>query len=290
MIYEREKMSQILKGAVVAAKIREDIIHKTEMCRLRGINPQIAIVRVGADPDDLAYEKRVLGNCEKVGLICQTFEFAKDISQDEFEKEFKKINAAEDIDGILLFRPLPKHLDEKKICKMIDIGKDIDCMNPENLSRVFLGEKDCFAPCTAEAVVEILKYYQIEISGSDAVVVNRSMVLGKPLAMLLMAENATVTVCHSKTRDIKKITKNADIVVTGVGRAGFFGKEYFSEKNSVIDVGINFEEGRMTGDVDFAQAEGVVKAITPVPGGVGAVTSMILLRHAALSAWRRANE
>ena len=283
-------MSEILKGAAVAAKIREDIIHKIEMCRLRGVNPQIAIVRVGADPDDLAYEKRVLGNCEKVGLICRTFEFNKDISQVEFEKEFKKINAADDIDGILLFRPLPKSLDEEKICKMIDIGKDIDCMNPENLSRVFLGEKDCFAPCTAEAVVEILKYYKTELSGADAVVVNRSMVLGKPLAMLLMAENATVTVCHSKTKDIKKFTKNADIVVTGVGRAGFFGGEYFSEKNTVIDVGINFEEGRMTGDVDFSQAENVVKAITPVPGGVGAVTSMILLRHAALSAWRRANE
>ncbi|MBE6020929.1 MAG: bifunctional 5,10-methylenetetrahydrofolate dehydrogenase/5,10-methenyltetrahydrofolate cyclohydrolase [Clostridiales bacterium] len=282
-------MSEILKGAPVAAQIRAKIAEKIEICRLKGVDPKVAIIRVGENPDDIAYEKRVKSNCEKVGLSYHVFVLDDDITQEDFEKGFADINGSADIDGILLFRPLPKHLDEEKICGMIDPKKDIDCMNPVNLNKVFNGDKDRFAPCTSEAVVEILKYYEVPIAGANAVVVNRSMVLGKPLAMLLLDENATVTVCHSKTADIKAHTKQADIVVTGVGKANFFGKEFFSEKNVVVDVGINFAEGRMTGDVDFEQAEPVVKAITPVPGGVGAVTSMILLKHAVEAAWRRVN-
>ena len=282
-------MAEILKGAPVAAHIRDNIAQKIELCRLRGINPKIAIVRVGENPDDIAYEKRVKSNCEKVGLSYQVIVLNSDITQEEFEKEFEAVNSSADNDGILLFRPLPAQLDEEKICTMIDPAKDIDCMNPENLNRVFNGDRDGFAPCTPEAVVEILKYYKIPIRGADAVIINRSMVLGKPLAMLLMREDATVTVCHSKTADTPHHTRSADIIVTGIGKADYFGGEYFSEKNTVVDVGINFAEGRMTGDVDFGQAEPVVKAITPVPGGVGAVTSMILLKHAADAAWRRAN-
>lgn len=282
-------MAEILKGAPVAAHIRDNIAQKIELCRLRGINPKVAIVRVGENPDDIAYEKRVKSNCEKVGLSYQVIVLNSDITQEEFEKEFEAVNSSADNDGILLFRPLPEQLDEEKICTMIDPAKDIDCMNPENLNRVFNGDRDGFAPCTPEAVVEILKYYKIPIRGADAVIINRSMVLGKPLAMLLMREDATVTVCHSKTADTPQHTRSADIIVTGIGKADYFGGEYFSEKNTVVDVGINFAEGRMTGDVDFEQAEPVVKSITPVPGGVGAVTSMILLKHAADAAWRRAN-
>jgi len=283
-------MAEILKGAAVASHIRETIIEKIEMCRLKGVNPKVAIVRVGQRSDDIAYENRVIKNCEKVGLTQQVYEFPEDISQEDFEKGLKAVNDDPQVDGILVFRPLPKHLDEDKICRMVSPLKDIDCMNPDNLSKLFIGEKGGFAPCTPEAVVEILKYYGVKLQGANAVVVNRSMVLGKPLSLLLLKENATVTVAHSKTEDMQKLTAGADIVVTGVGRAGFFGKEYFSEKNTVIDVGINFADGKMTGDVAFDEAEQVVKAITPVPGGVGAVTSMILLKHAADSAWRRANE
>lgn len=283
------KMAEILKGAPVASFIRDNIAQRIELCRLRGINPKIAIIRVGENPDDIAYEKRVKSNCEKVGLSYQVIELSEDITQEEFEKEFEEVNKSSENDGILLFRPLPKQLDEERICTLIDPAKDIDCMNPENLNKVFNGKKDGFAPCTPEAVVEILKYYNITIKGADAVIVNRSMVLGKPLAMLLMKEDATVTTCHSKTADISAHTKKADIVVSGIGKANYFGAEYFSDKNIVIDVGINFSDGRMTGDVDFEKAEAIVKAITPVPGGVGAVTSMILLRHAADAAWRRAN-
>ena len=279
-----------MKGAAVAAHIREVLTERIHACHQRGIHPKIAVLRVGERPDDLAYEKRVVGNCGKVGLECEVRVLDGQISQTDFEREFDAVNSDGDIHGILLFRPLPEQLDEEAICRRIDPKKDIDCMNPVNLNKVFTGEKDRFAPCTPEAVVEILKYYQVPIQGANAVIINRSMVLGKPLAMLLLEENATVTLCHSKTVETERLTREADIVVTGIGRAEYFDDRYFSEKNTVIDVGINFIEGKMAGDVRFEQAEPIVRAITPVPGGVGAVTSMILLKHAVDAAWRRENE
>lgn len=283
-------MSKRLGGSDVAAKIREDLISKTAQCREKGVNPTLAIVRVGARPDDLAYEKRVKSNCEKVGLEYTVYESPDDISQEDFEAVIKGLNDDSKIDGILVFRPLPETLDEEKICSLVSVSKDVDCMNPESLAGVFLGKDEGFGPCTPEAVMEILRYYDIPLSGASAVVVNRSMVLGKPLSQMLLRENATVTVCHSKTKNMADIIRSADIVVTGVGRAGYFTADCFSEKNTVIDVGINFKDGKMTGDVDYEGAEAVVSAITPVPGGVGPVTSMILLKHTADSAWRRANE
>ena len=283
-------MSKRLGGSDVAAKIREDLISKTARCREKGVNPTLAIVRVGARPDDLAYEKRVKSNCEKVGLEYTVYESPDDISQEDFEAVIKGLNDDSKIDGILVFRPLPETLDEEKICSLVSVSKDVDCMNPESLAGVFLGKDEGFGPCTPEAVMEILRYYDIPLSGASAVVVNRSMVLGKPLSQMLLCENATVTVCHSKTKNMADIIRSADIVVTGVGRAGYFAADCFSEKNTVIDVGINFKDGKMTGDVDYEGAEAVVSAITPVPGGVGPVTSMILLKHTADSAWRRANE
>lgn len=283
-------MSKRLGGAEVAAGIREYLISKTSDCREKGVNPTLAIVRVGARPDDLAYEKRVRSNCEKVGLSFRVYESPEDVSQEDFEALIQSLNNDRETDGILVFRPLPKTLDEERICAMVSVSKDVDCMNPESLSNVFLGRNEGFAPCTPEAVVEILKYYDVPLSGASAVIVNRSMVLGKPLSQMLLRENATVTVCHSKTKNMAEITRKADIVVTGVGKAGYFTADFFSENNTVIDVGINFKNGKMTGDVDYEGAEPLVSAITPVPGGVGAVTSMILLKHTADAAWRRANE
>lgn len=279
-------MAEVLKGGPVAEAIRENIIEKTAACREKGAAVKIAIVRVGERGDDLAYEKRVLNNCGKLGIEAQVFAFPAEVEEKTFKAELETVNRDPSIHGILLFRPLPKSLNEDEIVRMIDPGKDIDCMNPENLNKVFHGETDGFYPCTPEAVIEILKYYEVELSGANAVVVNRSMVLGKPLAMMLMGENATVTICHSKTKEMERIIRNAEIVVTGVGRANHFNETYFSDKNVVIDVGINVVDGKMTGDVDFEAAEKVVKAITPVPGGVGAVTSMILLRHAVTAAER----
>ncbi|MBR6503699.1 MAG: bifunctional 5,10-methylenetetrahydrofolate dehydrogenase/5,10-methenyltetrahydrofolate cyclohydrolase [Firmicutes bacterium] len=281
-------MSLELKGAPVAEKIRAGITEKMTMCRMKGVEPMMAIVRVGDRSDDVAYEIQVRRSCEKVGLSYKVFDFPEDITQARFEVEFSIINADPNIHGILLFRPLPASLDEGFISSLVDPGKDIDCMNPENLSRLFLGREDAFPPCTSEAVVEMLKYYEIPLEGANVVIVNRSMVLGKPLAMLLLQENATVTVCHSRTKDLPSIMKRADIVVSGIGKARFFDKTCFSKKNTVIDVGINFIDGRMTGDTDPNTAE-VAAAVSPVPGGVGSGTTMILMRHAVDSAWRKAN-
>lgn len=282
-------MADILKGAPVAQAIKEEMIQRIAALKEKGVVVRIVIVRVGDREDDLAYERRVIGNCEKVGIEAVVEAFPSDISEEEFCRIFKKINEDPMVHGILLFRPLPKGLPEEKIVEMVDPEKDIDCMNSANLDRVFHGRIDGMLPCTPEAVVEILKFYGVKLEGANVVVVNRSMVLGKPLSMMLLSENATVTVCHSKTRNLKAFMAAADIVVTGVGRPAFFGPEYFSDKNVVIDVGINFsEEGKMVGDVDFAACESVVSAITPVPGGVGGVTSMILLRHGVLAAEKAA--
>ncbi len=282
-------MAKVLSGTAVAAKIREEVRAAVEACRTRGINPTLAIIRAGERPDDLAYEKRVKSNCEKVDIAVEVFEASQSVSQQEFEKLVKNVSNNPDIHGILVFRPLPEQLDEEKIAGLIPIEKDVDCMNPESLAGVFLGSENTFSPCTPEAVMEILDFYGVKIEGADAVIVNRSMVLGKPLSQLLLKKNATVTLCHSKTRDIKEHTQKADIVVTGVGQAGYFGPDFFSQGNTVIDVGINFREGKMCGDADYEKIEPLVEAITPVPGGVGAVTSMILLKHTAQAAQRSKN-
>ena len=208
-------MSLEMRGGPVAEKIRAGITEKMTMCRMKGVEPLIAIVRVGDRADDVAYEIQVRRNCEKIGLAYKVFAFPEDITQARFEVELSIINADPSIHGILLFRPLPGRLDEDFLASLVDPEKDIDCMNPENLSRLFLGREDAFPPCTSEAVVEMLKYYEVPLEGANVVIVNRSMVLGKPLALLLLKENATVTVCHSRTRDLPKILKEADIVVTG---------------------------------------------------------------------------
>lgn len=283
-------MTELLKGGPVAQAIRENLIEKIAMYREKGVTVRIAILRAGEREDDLAYEKRVLSNCEKLGIAVRVLAFPQDVSQKEMEDALQSVNEDPEIHGVLLFRPLPASLNENKLARMIRPAKDIDCTNPENLNKIFQGEKDGFYPCTPEAVVEILKFYQIPMEGANISVINRSMVLGKPLAMMLMGENATVTVCHSKTRELQKITETSDIVVTGVGKANYFGKTFFSGKSVVIDVGINASESGLTGDVDFEEVKEKVKAITPVPGGVGTVTSMILLRHAVNAAERSFHE
>lgn len=272
-------MEKILRGKPVVEALKEQIKEKVELYHKKNIFPTVGIIRVGNRDDDLAYERRVIKNCEQLDIKVEVFEMDENISMNDFAKEVKNIDGNKNIHGILLFRPLPKQLDNKEVQNLICSEKDIDCMHPENLRKVFEGEDDGHFPCTPEAVVEILKYYNIPIEGSNIAIVNRSMVLGKPLSMMLVKENATVTICHSKTARIPSITKKADIVITGVGRPNFFTSEYFSDKSIVIDVGINYFNDKMCGDVDFEQAENLVQAITPVPGGVGTVTSTILLKH-----------
>ncbi|MDI9493952.1 MAG: bifunctional 5,10-methylenetetrahydrofolate dehydrogenase/5,10-methenyltetrahydrofolate cyclohydrolase [Bacillota bacterium] len=269
----------LLSGKRVADKIKADIIHAVEEYKKNGQAPKIAILRVGAREDDVAYEERVLKNCRATGIEAKVVEVDLNIDMQSFVDELNRLNEDTDIHGILIFRPLPEHLDMEEISKIIKPEKDIDCMSPVNVQKVFTGDSDGITPCTPEAVIEILKHYGYDLQGRNVAIVNRSMVLGKPLAMLFLAENATVTICHSKTRDLKEITKMADIAVTGIGKGKFFGPDYFSKDSIVIDVGINFAGGKLCGDVDFDKVSGQVSAISPVPGGVGTVTSMILLSH-----------
>lgn len=280
-------MAITLYGKPVAEAIKADLKERVEALKEKNIKPKLAILRAGERMDDTAYENRVLKLCMEVGIDFQVKVTTRTVPHEIFEEHLIKLNNDPDIHGILVFRPLPEQIDEERICSMIDPSKDIDCMNSENLKKVFIGDKSRMSPCTPEAVISILKHYGYDLTGKNVAIVNRSLVLGKPLAMLFMEENSTVTVCHSRTKDLPSITREADIVVTGIGRANFFTEEYFSEKNTVVDVGINFAEDKMCGDVQFDAAAEKVEAITPVPGGVGIVTSTILLRHLVESAESR---
>lgn len=274
----------LLKGKPVADQIKEEIIKTVAECRDAGTGfPKLAVLRAGERPDDVAYEARVLKNCSELGIEAEVTIVDGGIDMTEFMKVLNRLNNDKEIHGILVFRPLPGQLDQDAVSRAIRPEKDIDCMSPVNAEKIFAGDKSGIPPCTPEAVIEILKYYGYELTGKNVVVVNRSMVLGKPLSMLFLAENATVTICHSKTKDLPGITREADIVVTGAGKARFFGKEYFREDSVIVDVGINMENGSLCGDVDFDTVSEHVAAISPVPGGVGTVTSMLLLSHVVTS-------
>ena len=245
---------ETLKGLPVANAINEKIIE--EMKDWKGAIPHLAIVRVGERPDDMSYERGATKKMEKVGFRCTSYTFPADIDNDTFQKEFDKINEDEDIDGILLLRPLPKHLDEKAIENRIASVKDLDGISPMNLAKVYAGDPTGYGPCTAEAVIEMLDYAGVDLKGKRAVVIGRSLVIGKPVAMMLMKKNATVTVCHTKTVDMP-----------GDGAV-------------VIDVGINVDEdGNLCGDVDFEDVAENASVCTPVPGGVGSVTTSVLAKH-----------
>ncbi|MGI6728432.1 MAG: bifunctional 5,10-methylenetetrahydrofolate dehydrogenase/5,10-methenyltetrahydrofolate cyclohydrolase [Anaerovoracaceae bacterium] len=272
-------MSKILKGSPVAEEIRQEIEKELLLYKEKGICAKIAIIRVGEKEEDLAYETRVIRNCEKSGIKTEVISVEENIKIEQFTDIIIGLNQDPNTHGILIFRPLPKQLNEDEIGKLIRYDKDIDCMSLINNAKVFVSDLTGIIPCTPEAVIRILKFYGYNLSGKNVVIVNRSMVVGKPLSMLFLAENSTVTICHSKTKNLSLITSKADIVVTGIGKAHYFKPEYFSEDSIVVDVGINLLNGKISGDVDFDKVVNNVSAITPVPGGVGTVTSMILLRH-----------
>lgn len=270
----------LLKGKPVADQIKEGIKQTVAECREAGIIlPKLAILRAGERADDVAYEARVLKNCSELGIEAEVTAVDGNINLSDFLDVLHRLNEDKGIHGILIFRPLPDQLDQETVNRAIRPDKDIDCMSPVNAEKIFTGDQSGIPPCTPEAVIELLKYYGYDLTGKNVVIVNRSMVLGKPLAMLFLAENATVTICHSKTKDLPRITSEADIVVTGAGKARFFGDKYFRKDSVIVDVGINMENGVLCGDVDFDRVSEQVAAISPVPGGVGTVTSMILLSH-----------
>lgn len=274
---ETNLKSQIIKGKPVADKISEDLKKEVKSLNEMGIKPKLAIVRVGERADDLAYERGALKRCQNIGIETEVVELDENISQDEFIKAVHKLNEDDKVNGILTFRPLPKHLSEDEIKYEISPKKDIDCFNPINTAKIVENDKTGYPPCTPTAVIEILKHYGINLTGANIVVLGRSMVVGKPLSMLLLNENATVNICHSKTRNLPEIASQADILVAAVGRAKMVKKDYVKDGAIVIDVGVNVDDqGNLCGDVDMEDVLDKVSMITPVPGGVGAVTTSIL--------------
>lgn len=276
----------ILKGLPVANAINEKLMEQVKS--IEGPLPHLAIIRVGERPDDCSYERGAVKKMDKVGVRCTTYTFDADIDNETFQAEFDKINENPDIDGILMLRPLPKQLDEKQIENKIDPRKDLDGISPLNLAKVYAGDESGYAPCTAEAVIEMLDYAGIDIKGKRVTVVGRSLVIGKPVSMLLMKRNATVTVCHTKTVDMEGTCKNAEILVAAAGSARMIKKDYVAEGAIVVDVGINVdEEGNLCGDVDFDAITDIAAIATPVPGGVGSVTTSVLAKHLVKAAMAR---
>ena len=274
-------MAENLKGAPVAAAITEDLVLRTEKLKEKGIVPCLAILRVGERESDLSYERGALKRCEKTGIAVKQFILPEDTAQEELMAAISEMNRDRAIHGCLMLRPLPKTLDEKAACAALDPKKDVDGITAGSMAMIYSGNGVGFAPCTAQSCMEMLHYYGVDVSGRRAAVIGRSLVIGRPAAMLLMQENATVTVCHTGTRNMPEIVREAEIVIVAAGKAEAIGAEYFREGQTVLDVGINWseEKQKLVGDVDFAAAEPVVRAISPVPGGVGSVTTAVLCKH-----------
>ena len=273
-------MAKQLLGKEVTAALNEKIKANVAELQAKGVDPTLCIIRVGENPSDISYERGATKRCETLGVACEKILLPEDVSQDELLATIDKVNKDDKIHGVLLFRPLPKHLDQAVIENALAAEKDVDCMTDLSMSGVFTGKKIGFPPCTPQACMEILDHYGIDCTGKKAVVIGRSLVVGKPAAMMLIKKNATVTVCHTRTVDMPSVVKEADIVVVAAGKAGVIDGSYLREGQIVIDVGINVnEEGKLCGDVNFEEAEKIVEAITPVPRGVGGVTTSILLEH-----------
>ena len=273
-------MAEHWKGAPVAQALTERLAARADQLKVQGIVPTLAIVRVGERPEDLSYERGALKRCEKVGIRVRQFTLPKESSHEDLLEVIRQINADREIHGCLLFRPLPPQMDEEAICAALDPAKDVDGITDGSLASVFAGSGAGYPPCTAQACMEILNYYGCDLTGKRAVVVGRSLVVGKPLAMLLLGQNATVTLCHTRTADLAAECRRAEVLIAAAGRANMIGRDHLSPGQLVLDVGINVdEEGNLVGDVDFAAADAIVGAVTPVPGGVGAVTTSVLAAH-----------
>lgn len=277
---------KLLLGTTVAKDKTEQLREKVEELHKQGIKPKLVMMRVGDKADDLAYQRSALSRMEKVNILSEVQEFPNDVTEEVFLKQLEENNQSDEVHGILIFLPLPKHLDLKKVKECISPDKDIDAISPVNIARLMNAE-ECFVPCTPKAVMELLSYYNIPLQGKHVVVIGRSMVVGKPVSMLLLNENATVTMTHSKTTNLHELTKSADIIVCALGKSKFLTEEYVSPHSIVIDVGINADEtGALTGDADTEQILPIVKAVTPVPRGVGSVTTVMLAKQVIESAER----
>jgi methylenetetrahydrofolate dehydrogenase (NADP+)/methenyltetrahydrofolate cyclohydrolase len=276
--------AKLLTGKEVAQKMDQDIQAEVQALKGKGINPALKIMIVGDAPDSLAYANSAKKMAEKNGIACDIEQLPGITGQDEFVKVLKARNADKAIHGIIVMRPFPKQISEDVVKHILAPEKDIDCFNPVNAGKVMAGDMTGFPPATPQAVMEMLRFYNIPMSGKEAVVIGRSMVVGKPQAMLLLGENATVTVCHSRTQDLPGVCRRADILVAAIGKAKMITPNYIKPGATVMDVGINVEGDKLFGDVDTEPAKEVAGAITPVPGGVGTVTTRVLLKHVVKAA------
>ena len=273
-------MANVLLGKDVADQMSEELIERAARLRENGVEPTLAIVRVGEEGDDLAYERGALKRAEKVGVKVCVRTLPLDVSQEAILQEIEGINADPAIHGCLMFRPLPSHLDEQTICDTLVPEKDIDGISSASMAGVFMGSGKGFAPCTAKASMAVLKHYGIPVKGARATVIGRSLVIGRPVAMMLLQEHATVTICHTRTVDLESITRASDIIIACAGKAEMVTAPMVAEGQTIIDVGINVtEDGRLSGDVAFDEVEPIVANITPVPRGVGSVTTTVLMQH-----------
>ena len=281
-------MAEILKGAPVTKALNEKMSAKVEELKEKGVEPTLAIFRVGERADDISYEKGAMKRCEQVGVKVKNVVLPADVDSDTFFATLTVLNEDKAVHGILMFRPLPKHIDGEKARQMMNPAKDIDGCTDGSLAGVFTNTKVGFAPCTAQAAIEILDYYGVDCKGKRAAVIGRSLVVGRPVSMMLMHKNATVTTCHTRTVDMPSVTREAEILIVCSGQMESIGAEYLREGQVVVDVGIgwNEEKGKLCGDVKFDEAEPVVAAITPVPGGVGTVTTSVLVSHVVEAAER----
>lgn len=285
-------MAQLLSGKPVAEALTAHLFAQTENLKSKGITPTLAIIRCGENSSDLAYERGATKRAEAIGIAVKNVVLPEDISKEELIENIEALNCDETVHGVLLFRPLPKPIRpyETEICNHLDVRKDVDSMTHLSNAGVYEGKNIGFPPCTAEACIRILDHYNIDVTGKNVVIIGRSLVIGKPLAMMLMGRNATITVCHRKTRDTAGICTKADILVSAAGELGMVTKDFVRPGQIVIDVSVNWDptkkdgKGGTAGDAVFEEVEPIVDAITPVPGGVGAVTSVILMEHVVKAA------
>lgn len=273
-------MAQILKGLAVANALTEKLTERAAVLRSKNVIPTLAILRVGERPDDISYETGALKRCAKVGIEVRQFLLSADCTREQLLDTIREINADPGIHGCLMFRPLPDKAMEEAACALLAPQKDVDCMTGGSLAAVFTGKGTGFPPCTAEGCIELLDHYRIPLQGKRVAVVGRSLVIGRPVSMMLQQRDATVTMCHTKTVDMAAVCRNAEILVVAAGRAGVVDEGFTAPGQVVIDVGINIrEDGRLCGDVNFDKVEPIAQAITPVPGGVGSVTTAVLAKH-----------
>lgn len=275
------------RGMPAVKAMAEEFKSRVAALKERGVYPKLAVVRVGEREDDIAYEKGIVKRFGTVEADVEVIKLPLDIDEESFEETIRRLNEDEKVHGILVFRPLPKQLDDNRLKEIIRPDKDVDSISMANAAKVFAGDKTGYAPCTAQAVMELLEHNKIDLTGKKVVIVGRSLVVGKPLAMLMLGRNATVTVCHTRTKNIAEECKRADILVACAGSAKMIKRDFTNPDQIVVDVGINFVDGAMCGDVDYDDVAEHVAAITPVPGGVGTVTTSVLLKHTLESAERR---